>query len=138
MMEFVKRLFDRTTLLGQLFRYGIVGGLAFVVDYGNLWILTELFGLHYLLSAAIAFILGLTCNYLLSTRFVFGESRLNNAWAEFAGFLIIGLVGLALNELIMYVTHGLMGMHYMLGKIISTIIVFFWNFLARRFMLFKS
>lgn len=126
------------SLIGQLFRYAVVGGISFVVDYGSLWLLTEKAGLPYLWSAAIAFILGLICNYLLSTAWVFGESRIKNAWGEFLAFAIIGLVGLGLNELIMYGCTDGLGFHYMLSKIVSTGIVFFWNFLARRFLVFKS
>ena len=126
------------SLVGQLFRYAIVGGISFVVDYGSLWLLTEKAGLPYLWSAAIAFILGLICNYLLSTAWVFGESRIKNAWGEFLAFAIIGVIGLGLNELIMYACTDGLGFHYMLSKIVSTGIVFFWNFLARRFLVFKS
>lgn len=126
------------SLIGQLFRYAIVGGISFVVDYGSLWLLTEKAGLPYLWSAAIAFILGLICNYLLSTAWVFGESRIKNAWGEFLAFAIIGVIGLGLNELIMYACTDGLGFHYMLSKIVSTGIVFFWNFLARRFLVFKT
>ena len=126
------------SLVGQLFRYAVVGGISFVVDYGSLWLLTEKAGLPYLWSAAIAFILGLICNYLLSTAWVFGESRIKNAWGEFLAFAIIGVIGLGLNELIMYACTDGLGFHYMLSKIVSTGIVFFWNFLARRFLVFKS
>ena len=124
--------------LVQLFRYAFVGGLAFIVDYSTLWILTEVFGVHYLLSAAISFILGLTTNYLLSTLWVFSDSRLENRWAEFAVFALIGVVGLGLNELIMWTGTDVMHLHYMLSKIISTAIVFFWNFFARKFILFNK
>lgn len=126
------------SLVGQLLRYAVVGGISFVVDYGSLWLLTEMAGVPYLWSAAIAFILGLTCNYILSTRWVFGESRIRNAWGEFAAFALIGVVGLGLNELIMYACTDGLGFHYMFSKIVSTGIVFFWNFLARRFIVFKS
>lgn len=126
------------SLVGQLFRYAVVGGISFVVDYGSLWLLTEKAGLPYLWSAAIAFILGLICNYLLSTAWVFGESRIKNPFWEFLAFAIIGVVGLGLNELIMYGCTDGLGFHYMLSKIVSTGIVFFWNFLARRFLVFKS
>ena len=119
------------SLVGQLFRYAIVGGISFVVDYGSLWLLTEKAGLPYLWSAAIAFILGLICNYLLSTAWVFGESRIKNAWGEFLAFAIIGVIGLGLNELIMYACTDGLGFHYMLSKIVSTGIVFFWNFLGK-------
>jgi len=125
-------------LFKQLLRYGVVGGIAFVVDYGTLWLLTEVMGCHYLFSAGISFVLGLIVNYVLSTQWVFGQGRLNSQWAEFAAFALIGVVGLGLNELIIWgCTNGL-GLHYMLSKIVSTILVFFWNFLARRFLLFRS
>lgn len=125
-------------LIVQLLRYSVVGGVAFLVDYGSLWLLTEVVGLHHLVSAAIAFILGLVCNYVISTAWVFGESKVNNRWVEFAIFSIIGVIGLGLNELIIYLCTDVCGLHYMLSKIISTIIIFFWNFFARRFILFKS
>lgn len=128
---------DKTFLI-QLFRYGIVGGISFVVDWGTLMLLTEVAGVHYMASAAIAFVLGLTCNYLLSTRWVFGESKIGSKWAEFAAFAVIGIVGLILNELIIYVCTDMAGWHYLVGKILSTVLVFFWNFLARRFLIFKS
>jgi len=122
----------------QLFRYAIVGGCAFVVDYGSLWLLTEVFHLHYLVSACIAFILGLVCNYVLSTSWVFGDRRMKNRWAEFSVFAIIGVVGLGLNELIMYVGCEKLHLHYMVAKLVSTAIVFFWNFFARKFILFNK
>ena len=126
------------TLFLQLMRYSVVGGISFVVDYGSLWFLTELGGLHYLVSAAIAFVLGLTCNYLISTAWVFGESKVASRWLEFVVFAIIGIVGLGLNELIIYLCTDICKLHYMLSKAVSTALVFFWNFFARRFILFKS
>lgn len=125
-------------LIVQLLRYAVVGGVAFVVDYGSLWLLTEVVGLHHLVSAAIAFVLGLVCNYVISTAWVFGESKVSNRWVEFVIFSIIGVIGLGLNELIIYLCTDVCGLHYMLSKIISTVIIFFWNFFARRFILFKS
>lgn len=129
---------DVRKLTVQLLRYGVVGGIAFIVDYGSLYALTEFCGCQYLVSAAIAFIAGLVCNYVLSTRWVFNESRVKSKLAEFTAFAVIGVVGLGLNEVIMFVCHDIAGLHYMAGKIVSTVIVFFWNFLARRFLVFKS
>ena len=125
-------------LATQLVRYFLVGGLAFVVDYVSLWFLTEVCGLHYLLSAAIAFILGLTCNYLLSTHWVFNRRRLQNRWGEFTVFALIGIAGLGLNELVMYLGTDVFQLHYMVSKLIATALVFFWNFFARKFILFNK
>ena len=140
MRNLFNKLFKEETenTLIQLFRYGFVGGAAFLVDYGVLVLLTEVFGMHYLLSAPISFILGLVTNYLLSVVWVFNNRTLGNRWAEFTVFAIIGVIGLGLNALIMYVCTDKMGIHYMISKIISTVIVFFWNFFARKVVLFKA
>lgn len=122
----------------QLFRYGFVGGVAFAVDYGTLFGLTNYAGVPYLWSAAIAFILGLVTNYLISISWVFQHSGKMNVWQEFTFFAIIGVIGLGLNELIMYVGTDMMHLHYMISKLISTAIVFFWNFFARKFILFNK
>ena len=122
----------------QLFRYGFVGGVAFAVDYGTLFVLTHYAGVPYLWSAAIAFILGLVTNYLISISWVFQHSGKMNVWQEFTFFAIIGVIGLGLNELIMYVGTDMIHLHYMISKLISTAIVFFWNFFAWKFMLFNK
>lgn len=138
MRDLIRRLFDKGTLRGQLLRYGIVGVIAFLVDYGLLWALTEWAGLHYLVSAAIAFSVAFLCNYLLSIGFVFGLSREEGPWKNLASFLLIAVIGLGLNELIMYACSDLLGLHYLLSKIVATVIVFFWNFLARRYLVVRT
>lgn len=120
----------------QLMKYGVVGGIAFVADYSLLYLLTEYCGLYHLLSAAISFMVGLTVNYVLSLRYVFTERSFKDKRMEFAAFAIIGIIGLLLNELILYVSADVCGLHYMAGKVVSTVIVFFWNFLARKIILF--
>ncbi len=139
--KLINRLFVDPTnnIFIQLLRYGFVGGVAFLADYGALYLLTDAIGLHHLLSAAIAFIIGLTVNYLLSVSWVFrGNRKSNNALKEFIVFAIIGVIGLGLNELIIWAGTDLIGLHYMLSKLISTAIVFFWNFFARRMTLFTK
>lgn len=122
----------------QLFRYFFVGGTAFVADFGLLWALTEWSGLHYLLSAALSFTAGLTVNYALSVLWVFRDHTLRSRTAEFAAFVLIGLAGLGMNEAIIWCATGLLGLHYLASKIISTAVVFFWNFVARKYLLFNG
>jgi len=50
-------------IVSQFAQYVLVGGLAFVVDFTALFVLTDYFGLHYLVSASLAFLLGLITNY---------------------------------------------------------------------------
>ena len=122
----------------QLFRYGFVGGIAILVDFVFLYCLTEFVGLPYLVSAAISFILGLVTNYLLSTVWVFNQRVVTNRSKEFIVFSVIGIIGLGFNELIMWFGSSVLPLYYLLSKIISTVIVFFWNFFARKYILFNK
>lgn len=122
----------------ELFRYVFVGGFAFIIDYGTLFLLTEFAGINYLLSAAIAFVLGLVTNYMLSIIWVFSNSRLGNRMTEFVIFASIGIVGLLLNEAIMFLCCDVLNIYYMVSKLCSTGIVFFWNFFGRKLLLFNK
>jgi len=129
---------DKTdSLLIQLFRYTFVGGIAFLVDFGSLFALTEFCGVHYLISAAIAFILGLVTNYLLSIIWVFSRRTLKSRWLELYIFALIGVVGLGFNELFIWFFTERVNLHYLLSKIVSTVFVYLWNFFARKYILFR-
>ncbi len=126
---------DKTSV--QLLKYVFVGGMAYSVDFGSLFFFTEVAKIHYLLSAAIAFILGLVTNYSLSIFWVFSKRTLSDKRMEFMIFTIIGIVGLGLNEVIIWFFTEIADFHYLISKIISTVVVFFWNFFARKKTLFS-
>jgi putative flippase GtrA len=114
----------------QFFRYGFVGGFSAIVDIGSLYILTSYFHVFYLLSAAIAFILGTIVNYLLSVAWVFQRS--GKIRVEFALFTLIGLGGLCLNELIIWFCVSKLGLYYLVAKLIAVSVVVIWSFALRR------
>ena len=119
----------------QLFRYLFVGGFAAVVNIGALYIFTEVFSLYYLISNVLGFILGLITNYLLSKWLVFAkESQVNKA-LEFFIYALIGVVGLGFDTLFMWLFTSA-GLYYMISKVISTVLVFIWNFFARKGLYF--
>lgn len=141
MSELVNRLFVTPTSnwMVQLFRYLFVGGLAFVVDYGLLFVLTEYAGLHYLASATIAFIAGLTVNYFLSTSWIFRSGNvIKNKVGEFVVFALIGVVGLILTNVLLFLFTDVCGIHYMVSKLITTALVMLWNFFGRKLILFNE
>ncbi len=123
----------------QFFRYIFVGGAATLVDWGLLYILTDFVHIYHLVSAVIAFLLGLITNYFLSKALVFNanETRVKPLM-EFLIYAVIGVVGLGITELIMFIFTDRISLHYMLSKVIATIIVLVWNFIARKKILYKS
>ncbi len=122
----------------QLFRYTFVGGIAFIVDFSCLYILTDFAGFHYLYSAAIAFIFGLVVNYILSILWVFKNRTVNKKIIEIIIFAVIGIIGLGLNEVIIWFFTDKISIYYLYSKLISTAIVYFWNFLARKYILYNK
>ena len=96
----------------QFIRYVFVGGLAYIVDFGLLFIFTEFFKIYYLTSAAFAFLLGSITNYILSTVWVFNKRILKNKWVEFGIFALIGIIGLGLNQFFMYYLTEHIHIHY--------------------------
>jgi putative flippase GtrA len=133
--DIVKDQTDRTKI--QLFRYILVGGMAFAVDFISLFVLTNYLGIYYLISAAIAFILGLFLNYILSVKWVFIRRSIENRTFEFGVFAFIGIVGLGLNEVFIWFFTQDLQIYYLISKILASIIILFWNFFARKFILFR-
>lgn len=121
----------------QLLRYTFVGGIAFFVDFGSLYAFTEFMHIHYLASAALAFCFGLLTNYFLSIFWVFDKRKTEKKYLEFMIFGLIGIIGLGLNELIIWIFTEQIHFHYLLSKVASTFFVYLWNFFARKYTLFK-
>lgn len=124
------------TLL-QLFRYTFVGGFAFIIDFLTLFILTEYFHIHYLVSVGIAFIFGSIINYLLSMLWVF-NSRYENRMLEFLLFTLIGFICLALSEFFIWILTDILLIYYLFSKIITSFIIYFLNFFTRKILLFNK
>ena len=135
----VRRLFiDRTDAISiQIFRYVIAGGVAYAADYISLIILTEIFGIYYLTSSAIAFLLGTATSYVLNAGWVFSKRTFDSRRIEITIFLIIGVIGLVLNQYFIWYFTERVGLYYLYSKVIATIVVFLVNFFARKYILFR-
>jgi putative flippase GtrA len=121
----------------QFFRYLFVGGFAFIVDYAASIIAVRVFDIYEVYATIISFILGLAANYVLSTLWIFRTRRLQKQSYDFIAFAIIGVVGLLLKAVIVwFLTEGpKMIIEY--SNPIATIVVFVWNFLARKYLLYN-
>ena len=118
----------------KIIKYSFVSCAAAAVDIGTLYILSQKFGLMYLWATAAGFITGITVNYLLATRYVFRASRgcKTKTTYEFIAYSLIGAAGLALSLLLMRVFVGFVGLPVMAAKVITTVLVFFWNYFGRK------
>lgn len=137
-IELINKLFKDPTddIFLQLFRYIFVGGTAFAVDFFFLYFFSDICGIYYLFSAVLSFIISVLVNYVMSTRWVFNQDNIENKVLEFNLFILISTIGLGFTEILLYFFTDIVGFYYLISKIISAIIVLFWNFLARRLMFY--
>lgn len=125
-------------LFQQMLKFLVVGGSAFFIDYGIMILLTEKFQVYYLLSSGISFSVSVIYNYFLSILWVFDVEKKRKKGQEFAVFIILSVIGLGLNQILMWVLVDFIGLFYMLAKIIATGIVMVYNFITRKQFLEKS
>lgn len=121
----------------EVFRSLIVSALSFIFDFGLLYVLTDMAHMYYLASATISYGTGMLVSYELSVKWAFGRRSLRNKTAEFLIFVIIGIVGMGLNALVLWVWTGMFGLHYLLGRLVSAVIGYIWKFVARKIALFR-
>lgn len=115
----------------EVLRFCIVGGVSFLVDYSLLYMCTEFAGITYLYSSAIAFTVSVIINYWLCLIFVF-KNKQKQSSKQKALFIGSSIVGLGLNQLCMYGFVEILGIYYMLAKIMATAIVTIWNYVMKR------
>lgn len=119
-------------LLRQMLKFLVVGGSAFFIDYGIMILLTEKFQVHYLFSSGISFSVSVIYNYIFSILWVFDVGKKRKKGKEFIDFIILSVIGLGLNQILMWILVDFIELFYMLAKIIATGIVMVYNFVTRK------
>lgn len=137
-------------LIEQMIKFGLVGAFCFVIDFLITMVLTTI-GVHYLLAAFFGFVISVVVNYILSFKFVFARKENLDRKAEFIIFTVLSVIGLGINELIIYACMDLVyvsveflqqllgyNMAVAASKIIATAVVMVYNFVTRKIFLEKK
>lgn len=124
-------------LLIQIFKFGIVGGIAFIIDFVFLFIFKEYLNMPILIANTLAFTISTIYNYIASVSWVFNVKKEKDKKKQFITFIIFSIFGLLLNDLIMWISTRIISIHYLLAKIIATAIVMVFNFITRKLFLEK-
>lgn len=125
-------------LIEQIMKFGLVGVFCFVIDYGLMIFLTEVFGISYLISSGISFSVSVIVNYKLSLKFVFKTDENRNKIIEFIIFVVLSVIGLGINQVLMWICVDKLHIFYMISKIGVTAVVMVYNFITRKLILEKN
>jgi putative flippase GtrA len=121
----------------QFIKYCVGGGLAFVTDAGLLFVFTEYFGIWYLFSATLSFLISGVVNYSFQ-YFVTFKGQGGELKKQAGIFLLVALVGLVINNSLLYLQVEVFGLWYMAAKAIAAVVVLIWNFLMNKRFTFKG
>ena len=126
----------------EFMRYILVGGSAFVIDFSTMCIFQEFVfkGHHVFIAVFIGYMLGLVYNFMLSNWYVFKDGFKKIQGKEITSFIItaiIGLIGLGMTEALMYLFVNIIAIWYIFAKILAAGIVLFWNYLARKIIIYR-
>lgn len=135
-------------LIEQVLRFGVVGFFCFLIDFGITAGLANIFGVHYLISKFLGFVISAVVNYILSIKFVFTAKKDMDKSKEFTGFIILSAIGLLINEIVMFVCidgiyrhmpvlQNIISDEWMvsISSVIATGIVMIYNFISRKIFL---
>ena len=111
----------------KFLKFCIVGFSGMVVDFGFTWLCKEKFKWNKYVSNSIGFVLAATNNYIWNRWWTF-QSDNANIPIEYGKFLVISVIGLGLNNLVIYLLHEKLKLNFYLAKLIAIGVVTVWNF----------
>ena len=101
----MKKLFE------QIVKFGIVGAIAFVIDYAVLFVLVQFLHMDSIIAATISFTVSVIFNYLASMKYVFVGRADQSKQTQFIIFIVLSVIGLGINDGIMWILNGILSVY---------------------------
>lgn len=120
----------------KFIKYGVVGFTGVIVDFSVTWLLKEVFRANKYIANSIGFTVAATSNYYLNRIWTFASTS-DNVAREYSLFLGISLIGLLLNNLLIYILNDKFKFNFYLSKLFAIGVVTVWNFIANYFITFR-
>ena len=121
----------------KFIRFGIVGTIGFVIDFSITYLLKEKLKTNKFVANSIGFSLAVINNYLLNRYWTFRNHN-SSILGEFSLFLLVCLIGLLLNNIVLYLLNEKANFSFYIAKIGSVFVVMLWNFTANYFYVFHQ
>ena len=132
MKSFINNLYFK---FRNLILYGIIGCCSSGLDFLLYTLFVSVFGWHYILSNCISVLAGITTSFTLNRNFNFKVK--DKTRKRFAIFLTVGLCGMMLSNLILYVCISMMSLNKIISKLLSIVLVVFFQFFVNKYVTFK-
>ena len=124
-------------LIIQILKFIVVGGIATIIDWIIYFILYHFVKVEPIIANIISFSVSVVYNYWASCKYVFKVNKEKSKIRQFIEFIVFAVIGLLINEIIIWGLHNQLEWNAMLVKIIATTIVMIFNFITRKKFLEK-
>lgn len=121
----------------KFIKFGVVGVSGVVVDFGTTWLLKEVLKINRYIANSTGFTCAVFSNFILNRIWTF-HSHDNAVAVQFFKFFSVALVGLVMNNAIIFYLNERRKVPFYLSKAIATGIVMIWNFGANYLFTFKG
>ena len=132
MVEFIRGILKQ-----QIFKFIIVGGFCASLEFITFNIFISFFKIDYLIANVLSILIAVSINYLLSRAFVFEKSRYSKR-DEFLSFVLFSVLAILLNQMILWVLFEVIKLDIRLCKALAIVIVAFFNYLTKKYIVFKA
>lgn len=122
----------------HLLKFGLVGITGMVIDFGLTYACKEKLKWNKYLSNSIGFSLAVINNFFLNKYWTFENSKAAQLPLQFSYFLLIALIGLALNNFFLFLFHKKIQIQFYGSKLIAIGLVFLWNYFANAHFTFAT
>jgi putative flippase GtrA len=122
----------------SLMKFGITGSSGLLIDFSLTWIFKDELHFNKFIANSIGFSVAVISNYFINRLWTFSERDRVKVGRQLPTFVLVSLIGLALNSGLIYILNELFFLNFYLSKAIAVILVFFWNFTANYFFVFKT
>lgn len=125
----------RMEFFQKFIKYSFVGCISTIIYFLSVFVLVEQFHFDPVLSSAIAFIIMTIASFFMNVRFTFGS---NVTYQKLLRFLIVSTIGFILNFLLMFLIVHILSYHYLVGELVTILVIPIVNFLLNNYWTFQS
>ena len=115
--------------LEKFVKFGVVGFSGIFVDFGVTYVLKEKLKIHKYVANSLGFVTATITNYLLNRYWTFNTGQ-GAQFSQFSKFFGIAMIGLVLNNLLIYLFNDKLKINFYVSKAFAIAIVSIWNFFA--------
>lgn len=129
----MKRLIERHR---HFLMYVLIGVIATAVDMLIFFLLSDVLGLHYIISNIISVFVGIFTSFELNSRFNFKKTNLR--MRRLISFTVVCLLGMAMGSLLLALFYSQLGITKYIAKVLSVILAGVFQYLFNKNITFKK